>query len=354
MNGFMFFSRENRDQLKKQHPSWKIDQISKSLGSTWNGMSEAAKKKYELLSAKDKKRYEVEKYKFERTHGPIVSKRKRASIDEEARATSATGKRGGKFRKNETGKRVCSSGCEATPKTPTAKSKALFAKKREAMKLPEGATDADTELIMGLDGGIIGAALHSALAPTGQRDKEFGDEQDAKLADILLKKKANKESPYISGLPSRMARASDWLSKPENAYKALQFARKYDTAKGTSIEDRLKLSLSQYIPVVFPDTAAMDSIVRALKRVYGAEYAQKKKRAAELKKREEADFNIEAGLVGRNSAGLIPTQSGDRFEVYTAPKDIADALVGKAYGYKPIRDLKKAKKDGQVTRLGFL
>jgi hypothetical protein len=60
---------------------------------------------------------------------------------------------------------------------------------------------------------------------------------DAKLADILLKKKANKESPYISGLSAKMASASAWLAKLVNAYKALLFARKYDEAKKTTVED---------------------------------------------------------------------------------------------------------------------
>jgi hypothetical protein len=82
------------------------------------------------------------------------------------------------------------------------------------MKLPEAATNANIGLILSLDGGAVAAALWHALAPSGQREKAFGENEDAKLADILLKKKANKELPYISGLPAKLARALDWLAKP--------------------------------------------------------------------------------------------------------------------------------------------
>jgi hypothetical protein len=176
-----------------------MEKISTALGEAWGKMSEAQKKKFDDLAERHKKRYNAKKAEWERKYGPVVTaaagKRKRV---EEERPTSA--KSGGKFRKNVEGKRVTANSPRALPTTD--KAKALFAKKREAMKLPESATDIDTELILSLDGGTVAAALWHALAPSSQREKPFGENEDAKLADILLKKKANK-APYHQRPPGQ-------------------------------------------------------------------------------------------------------------------------------------------------------
>jgi len=62
---FMYFSQENRDDVKKDNPDISFGDIGKELGKQWRKLKAADKKKYEKMAEKDKQRYEKEKGKYE-------------------------------------------------------------------------------------------------------------------------------------------------------------------------------------------------------------------------------------------------------------------------------------------------
>jgi hypothetical protein len=58
------FMADERPKVKNSNPEWGIGDIAKELGSRWNKMDEAQKKKYKEKAAKDKARYEAEMKKY--------------------------------------------------------------------------------------------------------------------------------------------------------------------------------------------------------------------------------------------------------------------------------------------------
>jgi hypothetical protein len=63
--GYQFFCNETRIILKKENPAITFKELMQSLSKAWNSIDPETKKKYILMSEKDKERYtlEYEKYK---------------------------------------------------------------------------------------------------------------------------------------------------------------------------------------------------------------------------------------------------------------------------------------------------
>lgn len=60
LSAFMYFSKQNRAQVKAKNPDASFGALGKIMGDQWKSLSEAEKKKYEDLNAQDKIRYEEE------------------------------------------------------------------------------------------------------------------------------------------------------------------------------------------------------------------------------------------------------------------------------------------------------
>ena len=65
-NAYTFFSREYRDEYKKQTNGAKINftEMNKTLGTAWSKLSDKKKKKYNDLAEKDRERYQAEMEKY--------------------------------------------------------------------------------------------------------------------------------------------------------------------------------------------------------------------------------------------------------------------------------------------------
>ncbi len=63
LSGYMYFVQQERSRVVKAHPSYKVTEIAKELGSMWRGMSASDKRPFEEMSNKDKARYAREKGK---------------------------------------------------------------------------------------------------------------------------------------------------------------------------------------------------------------------------------------------------------------------------------------------------
>ena len=59
-SAFMFFSIETRPKLVKSKPDLAFGEYGKLIGEQWKKLSDAEKKPYSKLAAKDKARYEKE------------------------------------------------------------------------------------------------------------------------------------------------------------------------------------------------------------------------------------------------------------------------------------------------------
>jgi len=70
MSAFFFYSQENRERIKKENPSASFSEVGKLLGSEWNKVTDAQKKKYHLQAEEAKKDYEKEisEYKKEESY----------------------------------------------------------------------------------------------------------------------------------------------------------------------------------------------------------------------------------------------------------------------------------------------
>lgn len=58
MSAFFLFSGDNRGELKKANPSWRVTDIGKELGRLWANASEETKKKYSHLAQQAKDDYD--------------------------------------------------------------------------------------------------------------------------------------------------------------------------------------------------------------------------------------------------------------------------------------------------------
>jgi|SRR6056297_3548684 len=67
LNGYMYFSKDKREQVKAENPDAAVTSIAKLLGAQWKGMSDDEKKPYQKMAEKDKLRYEKEMKKYKMT-----------------------------------------------------------------------------------------------------------------------------------------------------------------------------------------------------------------------------------------------------------------------------------------------
>jgi len=67
LSAYMFYVKQNRKTLADQHPSEKVTEIASRLGKLWKKLEADEKVKYEKLAKKDKKRYEEEKAKYQKS-----------------------------------------------------------------------------------------------------------------------------------------------------------------------------------------------------------------------------------------------------------------------------------------------
>ena len=74
VSGYIRYTVENRDQLKKKNPDTKAKDMFKLMSVEWNKLSEAQQKKYNDAFEKDKVKYEAEKKAYEDKYGPITKK----------------------------------------------------------------------------------------------------------------------------------------------------------------------------------------------------------------------------------------------------------------------------------------
>jgi len=69
VNSYIIFSRENREQVKKENPDIKSTDITKKLAEMWKELDEEDKKEYKEKADLDKKRYEEELENYEPKDG---------------------------------------------------------------------------------------------------------------------------------------------------------------------------------------------------------------------------------------------------------------------------------------------
>ena len=85
-SGYIFYTQSVREDAAKSNPTLKMADLSRLMGSNWNGLDAEAKKPFGLLAADDKLRYETEKKAWEAEHGQIT----RGKRPKKANATGAT------------------------------------------------------------------------------------------------------------------------------------------------------------------------------------------------------------------------------------------------------------------------
>ncbi|KAI9025093.1 high mobility group box domain-containing protein [Phycomyces nitens] len=61
LSAYMFFSQDQRQQVKEENPEATFGSIGKLLGEKWKSMTDEDKKPYIAKAEADKKRYESEK-----------------------------------------------------------------------------------------------------------------------------------------------------------------------------------------------------------------------------------------------------------------------------------------------------
>lgn len=60
ISAYMWFMKEKRDEIAKQYNVSGVGPVGKKIGEVWNGMSDAEKKPFQDMAAKDKARFEKE------------------------------------------------------------------------------------------------------------------------------------------------------------------------------------------------------------------------------------------------------------------------------------------------------
>merc|ERR1711976_1052691 len=94
LSAYMFFCADQRDAVKKKHPSYTLGEIAKKLGAKWGDLTDAEKKPYNKQAAKDKERYakEMAAYKKKAKKSPKKDKkRKRAEESEDDSSSEESG-----------------------------------------------------------------------------------------------------------------------------------------------------------------------------------------------------------------------------------------------------------------------
>lgn len=62
----MFYSLENRPEVKAANPDFGVGKLAKALASTWAVIAPEQKQPYEIMAQKDKDRYETELKSFKK------------------------------------------------------------------------------------------------------------------------------------------------------------------------------------------------------------------------------------------------------------------------------------------------
>lgn len=62
---YIFFTQEKRDEVKAQNPNIGFTEISTVIAGMWNKLTDAQKKKYNDMAARDKERYTQEMQKYQ-------------------------------------------------------------------------------------------------------------------------------------------------------------------------------------------------------------------------------------------------------------------------------------------------
>jgi hypothetical protein len=57
LGAYMFFCKDQRDQVKKEHPDWGVAEIGKHLGAEWKNLTDEEKQPYVDQAKEDKERY---------------------------------------------------------------------------------------------------------------------------------------------------------------------------------------------------------------------------------------------------------------------------------------------------------
>ena len=60
MSAFFFFANENRVKLKKESPGLSIKEVAQANSKGWKELEAEARKPYDAMVSKDRKRYEKE------------------------------------------------------------------------------------------------------------------------------------------------------------------------------------------------------------------------------------------------------------------------------------------------------
>lgn len=79
VNSFVLFSRDNRDEVKKDNPELKCTEITKKLGKMWKESDPDLKIEYKEKSKEDRERYERELEDYEPKEGFYNPKEKKRS-----------------------------------------------------------------------------------------------------------------------------------------------------------------------------------------------------------------------------------------------------------------------------------
>lgn len=57
---YMWFCKEMREDIKREHPDWSVTQIGRQLGLDWKSIDDDEKKRFYEMAEKDKERYNKE------------------------------------------------------------------------------------------------------------------------------------------------------------------------------------------------------------------------------------------------------------------------------------------------------
>jgi len=57
LGAYMFFCKDMRDSVKKEHPDWGVAEIGKHLGAEWKSLTDEEKQQYNDQAKEDKERY---------------------------------------------------------------------------------------------------------------------------------------------------------------------------------------------------------------------------------------------------------------------------------------------------------
>ena len=66
LSAYMFYVIDVRDNIRKLNPQATFEDIGRKLGQSWNSLNNTNKQKYQILSAKDKDRYEKDMLTYRR------------------------------------------------------------------------------------------------------------------------------------------------------------------------------------------------------------------------------------------------------------------------------------------------